>query len=514
MRPPVTHPRLEYWNRVCPEGRHRETISRLSSWRWPLLLVVAACFSGLVMAELSGDEASPAPDATVWPMLPGDSLNQLAALFYPGNKVMQQRFVAKSIELSRDLDPAIQPNSVFSQPGTLIIPELKSLSSHAAPFKARGSARHLRMSYHIADMAKALVTPEMQAEYEALKQRNEFLKLELEKLQQRLTRMQESLAGLKTALLAFIESKPVAPAQAGSPAPTVAKPVVAQPPVSQPMSQPVVVQPIAAQPIAPQPTKAEPVQKPAQAKPAPAPALNPAQKPVLIEQESIDSAWIRILIQFVLIVIGLILAVAAWFWVRKRLFTQVKDVTNDQINAIGRNSSFSDISNSFDLTKSGIFEREQDSALLIEEFDSVVEEAKILISMGRPAQAISVLLDHIGAQPKTSLHAWLYLLDVYRSQEQKEEFIALAKRLHTAFNVMTPQWEETRAAMVVATSIEEFPHIVSQLTEAWTSGKAGEYLASLLEDNREGERAGFSLEVLQEIMLLQSVWELRQSIAD
>lgn len=506
MRPPITHPRLEYWGRICAEGRRREIIPRFSSRRWPLLLAVAACFSGLVMAELSGDEASPAPDAIVWPMLPGESLNQLAALFYPGNKAMQRRFVAKTIELSHDLDPAIQPNTLFSQPGTLLIPELKSLSSHAAPFKARNSTQHLRMSYHIADMAKALVTPEMQAEYEALQQRNEFLKLELEKLQQRLARMQENLAGLKTAVLAFIEAKPVAPMQARSPAPTVAKPTVAKP---------IVVPPIAAQPV-----KAEPVAKPVHASPAQTSqkpiqvSQKPAQKRALVEQESIESVWIRTLIQFVMIVIGLILAVAAWFWVRKRLFTQIKDVTNDQINAIGRNSSFSDISNSFDLTKSGIFEKEQDSALLIEEFDSVVEEAKILISMDRPAQAISVLLNHIGAEPKTSLHAWLYLLDVYRSQDQKEEFIALAKRLHTAFNVMTPQWEETRAAMVVATSIEEFPHIVSQLTEAWTSGNAGEYLASLLEDNREGERAGFSLEVLQEIMLLQSVWELRQSIAD
>jgi hypothetical protein len=498
MRPQIPQPRLEYWDRICAEVRRREIISRFSSRRWPLLLVVAACFSGLVMAELSGDEAAPAPDAIVWPMLPGESLNQLAALFYPGNKAMQRRFVAKSIELSRDLDPAIQPNTVFSQPGTLLIPELKSLSSHAPPFKAHSGAQHLRMSYHIADMAKALVTPEMQAEYETLQQRNEFLKLELDKLQQRLARMQENLAGLETAVLAFIEAKPVAPMQARSAAPVV---------------QPIVAKPIVVPPIEAQPVKAILVANPVRALPIQA-SQKPAQKHMLVGEESIESAWIRTLIQFVMIVVGLILAVAAWFWVRKRLFTQIKDVTNDQINAIGRNSSFSDISNSFDLTKSGIFEKEQDSALLIEEFDSVVEEAKILISMDRPAQAISVLLDHIGAEPKTSLHAWLYLLDIYRSQNQKEEFIALAKRLHTAFNVMTPQWEETRAAMVVANSIEEFPHIVSQLTEAWTSGNAGEYLASLLEDNREGERAGFSLEVLQEIMLLQGVWELRQSLAD
>ncbi len=134
--------------------------------------------------------------------------------------------------------------------------------------------------------------------------------------------------------------------------------------------------------------------------------------------------------------------------------------------------------------------------------------------MDRPAQAALLLLNHIEAKPKASLHPWLYLLDIYRSQDEKDEFVALAKRLHTAFNVMTPQWEETKVAMVVASTLEEFPHIISQLQEAWVAGQAEQHLIGLLEDNREGERAGFSPDVLQEIMLLQGVWEIRESIAD
>jgi len=39
---------------------------------------------------------------------------------------------------------------------------------------------------------------------------------------------------------------------------------------------------------------------------------------------------------------------------------------------------------------------------------------------------------------------------------------------------------------------------------------AGDYLTGLLKDNREGEHAGFSIPVLQEIMLLQAILIIRE----
>jgi hypothetical protein len=477
-------------------------------------LLLAACFSGLVTAGLSYGEALPDDEALsgtsgaiVWPVLPGESLNRLATLFYPKNRTMQQRFVAKTLELNRDHTPHIEPGTIFAQADTVVIPELKALSRYASPFKAHAAPHRLRMSFQIEDVVKALITPEMLADYEALKQRNEFLKIELQKLHERLSGVQSSLVQLKTAALAFIQNSQAVPRLALST--TIRTEPQTRPeanrqlkPHKEPQAKPVQVA-----------VKAEPVTKSAKTAPVqvPTPMQKSLHKIVAAGRISADAIWIRILIQFIMIIVALIMAIAAWFWIRKRLFRQIEDVTNDQINAIAKNSSFSDISNSFDLTKSGMFEQEQNSTLFIEEFDSVVEEAKILISMDRPAQAISVLLEHIGAHPETSLHAWLYLLDVYRSQGQKEEFSALARRLHTAFNVMTPQWETGKIAMVVAHSLEEFPHLVEQLTEAWANDQAEEYLASLLNDNREGERAGFSLEVLQEIMLLQAVWGIRKA---
>ncbi len=172
-----------------------------------LFIAIVAWFSSLAMAELASDDVLvQASDAITWPMLPGESLNQFAALFYPGNKPIQRRFVAKTQELSRELNPMLDANTVFNQPGTLIIPELKVLSRQAASFKLHRSKSNLRMSYQIDDVSKAIVTPEMHAQYEDLGRRNEFLKQELQHLHQRLASMQDNLMQLKTAVLAFIRS--------------------------------------------------------------------------------------------------------------------------------------------------------------------------------------------------------------------------------------------------------------------------------------------------------------------
>lgn len=463
-------------------------VLRSSVSRAPVLLLIAltAWSGGLAMAELNSEnELEQVPGAISWPMLPGESLNQLATLFYPKNKSMQRRFVAKTKELSHELNPTLDANAVFTQPGMLVIPELKVLARHAPLFNSRPrKSTALRMSYQI----ESIVTPEMHVQYQDLVQRNEFLKQELERLQQRLSGMQETLVQLKSAVLAFIRvESPVTPKPVPKPVPhAVQKP-------AEPIQKVNLLEPSVRPPISnPEPTK------------------KLAELHAQIDKVSADSLWVRVLIEFLMIIVGLVLAFMAWFWVRKRLFGKIEAATNEQFEIIGRTLFHSVGDSSFDLT-SDPFERAQDDILSIEE-SSIVDEARILVSMDRPAKAISVLLNYVGAHPKASLHPWLYLLELYRKEDRKDEFIAVAKRLHTTLNVMTPQWEETEAAIIIAHSLEEFPHIIAQLTEAWAAGKAQQYLTELLEDNREGERAGFSLEVSEEIMLLKDVWDIRALI--
>jgi HAMP domain-containing protein len=445
-----------------------------------LLLIAAAIWcNGRVMAELASDVAiSSPPEATTWPMLPGESLNQLAALFYPGNKPMQRRFVAKTLELSHEINPALDPASVFAQPGTLIIPELKTMSRQAPPFKAHRSKSGkatpvLHLSYQLKDAAKFAATPEMDAAYESLSRRNMALQDELQRLNQRFAALQTSMQQMQATATTLMNQ-------------TVRS-----------------LAPISVQP-------ASPVTVPV------APPSTPALSPPLAKDKLAATMpiWNNILVQFLVLLAGLILALYAWFWVRKRLARKLEDATNEQIAAMRKNAFSPNNNPLFVATDSGALNNADSGMLSVEEIESVVEEARIFVSMDRANEAITLLLSYIETQPKGSVQPWVYLLDIYRNQNKKDEYIELAKRFHHTFNVMRPQWEETKVAMVVATSLEEFPHIIPHLVAAWTAGEAMQYLEDLLEDNRDGERAGFALEVMQEIMLLQGILEIRDEMPD
>ena len=117
--------------------------------------------------------------------------------------------------------------------------------------------------------------------------------------------------------------------------------------------------------------------------------------------------------------------------------------------------------------------------------------------------------------PKDSLHHWLYLLDIYRDHQLKNEFLHYAKQLHETFNVMMPLWDNAKLPIVMASSLEEFPHIVQELTGLWADSldKAKAYIDDLINDNRSSERAGFSMDVFQELVVLHDLITAREKIA-
>ena len=236
----------------------------------------------------------------------------------------------------------------------------------------------------------------------------------------------------------------------------------------------------------------------------PAPVSEPAS--IWLDE---DLKWL--LLQFALLVLGLIAALFAWRWLRKQLAKKITKATDEQLDGLHKNTFNPDESGFFNTQQPYHIEDDHMGVLSVEEFDSVVDEARILVSMDRINEAISLLRQHIDEQPKSSLQPWVYLLDLYRSLDKKDDFLELAKRFHLAFNVMAPQWEQKQVAMIVATTLEEFPHIIDQLLSMWPNPESKDYLEALIKDNRAGERAGFSIEVAQEIALLISILEMRES---
>jgi hypothetical protein len=66
-------------------------------------------------------------DHLFWPMMPGDTLEQLATKFYPSSPILKQRFILKALSLSRVLNLNIQINKPFQSPHFIIIPNDKAV---------------------------------------------------------------------------------------------------------------------------------------------------------------------------------------------------------------------------------------------------------------------------------------------------------------------------------------------------------------------------------------------------
>jgi tetratricopeptide (TPR) repeat protein len=203
-------------------------------------------------------------------------------------------------------------------------------------------------------------------------------------------------------------------------------------------------------------------------------------------------------------------------------FDPLKTGIFDQSAVIGYQDNLSKVD--FSLTQNGLSESmsvvdlsEVHGLDYQEEGEMILEQARIYVNIGRLEEATDLLKAQIKTMPQASLHHWLYLLDIYREHQQKNEFLQYAKQLHETFNVMMPLWDNAALPMVIASSLEEFPHIVNNLTGLWANPDpltdAQIYIEELLMDNRASERAGFSMEVFQELVTLRDLVTVRAKMA-
>lgn len=141
--------------------------------------------------------------------------------------------------------------------------------------------------------------------------------------------------------------------------------------------------------------------------------------------------------------------------------------------------------------------------------DHVMELAEVMLAFGRSSQAMETLSHYIGDNPRQSVDPWLKLLDLYHQSNLRAEFDRLASDLHRYFNVAVTAWDDYAVATGAGSvTLETLPHIMARLTESWGTQAALDYLEKLLADNRGGQRIGFSVYIVRDILLLRDV--LRQ----
>jgi pilus assembly protein FimV len=144
---------------------------------------------------------------------------------------------------------------------------------------------------------------------------------------------------------------------------------------------------------------------------------------------------------------------------------------------------------------------------VVEEHDSAVELADIMVSFGRLHGAAETLADFIRSNPKQAVTPWLRLMEVYRAADMRPEFDALARQLNKTFNVKAVTWENFEQARRHGGSLEALPHILHQLTKLWGTRACQAYIENIVRDNRDGTRQGFPLDVVDELLTLSAVLE-------
>lgn len=436
-------------------------------------------------------------ESITWPVLPGESLDRLASRFYPNNTPMQRQFIIDTLELSREQNPGLSPVRVFKQVAVVTIPELKSLSldvkslpsatdvSDTNPSKSKASG--LRLSYQLHDLPKlsdiqkpsaaSLIPPAMKVEYEDLLKRDQALKQQLQAENERVASLQKTLQETQEQ---------------------------ARPQVATMLTQ--------------ETTNAMPPL-----------STDQAGAFVAADKSGQKSVYIQKLSPFfnLLLVASAVLLLLLLLWHarrrRERKLASLTELNTFMYDTLAHAGAM-DTTLSQDKSEVVNLPSHADEVAAIEadnpegekvaeteedEAESVISSASMLMGLGMPKQAQVLLEAFLQEQPQQSVYPWLYLLDIHRSLHQKTEFLALLNHLHDNFNVVLPQWEETHADIVLPSSLEELPHIMKQLQQVWGGPETAAYLKSLMLDRREGERVGFSLQVLQEIAILLKVAEIR-----
>ena len=139
--------------------------------------------------------------------------------------------------------------------------------------------------------------------------------------------------------------------------------------------------------------------------------------------------------------------------------------------------------------------------------DSALELAEIMLSFGRLKGAEETLVEHIETKSPRSFRPWLMLLELYRRSESRSNFETLSEKIRQRFNVDLPDWDSLGETILGPTSIETYAHIMWQLEETWGTQAGMDYLCHLSKDNRSGKRKGFPPEIAEEIDMMIRILE-------
>ena len=142
--------------------------------------------------------------------------------------------------------------------------------------------------------------------------------------------------------------------------------------------------------------------------------------------------------------------------------------------------------------------------------EPTLQLAEIMLSMGLEQGAAQALIEYTEANPRHAIYHWLKLLGIYRSRGMQKEFAVTAEKLRLYFNIQAAEWGPP--AVSEAPALENFSRVSEHVQKIWTQQEECiTYLRRLLEDNRDGVRAGFPQSVAEEILFLVEILKAEQA---
>ena len=143
--------------------------------------------------------------------------------------------------------------------------------------------------------------------------------------------------------------------------------------------------------------------------------------------------------------------------------------------------------------------------------EPTLQLAEIMLSMGLEQGAAQALVEYTEANPRHALYHWLKLLGIYRKRGLNREFAETAEQLRKNFNIQAEFSAGTDTGE--APTLEKFSRVAEHVQKIWAQPQACiDYLRHLLEDNRDGARAGFPQSVAEEIILLIEILKEETSV--
>jgi len=163
-----------------------------------------------------------------------------------------------------------------------------------------------------------------------------------------------------------------------------------------------------------------------------------------------------------------------------------------------------------DLPLEGFSKTPEEAKAVDVKFDqdnSAIALAEIMLTFGRVQGAAETLARHIEESSPKNPRPWLMLLDLYRRGGMRAEYAALLPAVRQKLNLDVPAWQDLETAVSGLRSLENFGHVAKRVQTTWGTQAAMDYLYELVHDTRNGQRSGFPLEVVEEIVLLMLILE-------